>query len=466
MKPAPDGLSGADERAVRGRIRSLTGLAFPESLRTRLVEGVAHGMGCAGLKEPMEYLARLEGEPELLDDLVTRITVGETYFFRDPAQCELVRKRILPDLLRRRAGRPLRIWSAGCATGEEAYTLAILHGEVAGVTAPAHILGTDLSRQALARARSGRYPRRSLRSLPPEALGRYFKESDGAFLVARDRLGTVDFRYLNLAEDTYPTLASGAWAMDLILCRNVLIYFDREMAADVTRRMMASLAPGGWLLLGASDPLPPDPEPCDTVVTDAGIAYRRPDVESGPPPDAMVGMAPEIPWRSLGTLPRAVPPPRPPVAEPIEASRQEGAEGLDVWVTRVRHLANRGALEDASAECSRALTRHPMSAELTYLLGILSGEAGHPEAALSALRGALYLDSSLAVAHLGLAGVLLRMGNAQGARRSMMNAHGLLASQPPEAEVPASDGERAGRLLAACEAGLAILAGTGEQWTA
>lgn len=462
-------VSGSGRDPVHEHLRALTGLVFPDSRQDALRAGLARGMRRAGTGDPETYLSRLSREPALLDDLVADITVGETYFFRDAPQCRLLRDRILPELLGQRAGGRLRMWSAGCATGEEAYTLAILHAE-SGAAEPARIVGTDLSRPALARARRGRYGPWALRGLAPGDVARYFRRSGADFALDPELMREVEFRYLNLAEDAYPSFVSGISGMDLILCRNVLIYFDGRTAAQVIRRLMASLAPGGWLLLGASDPLPSEPGPCEVVVTDAGLAYRRsggvvrgsrPERTTAAPafpiaPEPVLPEATDAPPASPPGVPAAQSPPPPGPRRPAAPPSQPD---LLASITRVRSLANAGDLQAAGAACAAALDVHRTSAELTYLHGVLLAEAGRAVEAAAALRACLYLDRTLAVAHLALGGTLARLGDEAGARRALGNAERLLASHPPEVEVPAADGERGGRLLAAARAQLALLAG-------
>jgi len=463
--PFPVSAAGTGADRVHERVRALTGLTFPDNRQDTLRAGLVNGMKRAGTRDPETYLSRLANEPALLDDLVADITIGETYFFRDAPQCRLIRDRILPELLDERAGRSLRIWSAGCATGEEAYTLAIFHAE-AGAPEPARIVGTDISRPALARARRGRYGLWSLRGVPPSEIARYFRRSGSDFALHPELMRGVEFRYVNLAEDAYPSLASGIAAMDLILCRNVLIYFDGETAAQVIRRLMESLAPGGWLLLGASDPLPTDPAACEVVVTGAGLAYRRRGgaVRSSWPERTVAASTfsskPVPPGPTELRLPE--PPlakPQPPAAEAAPPAAHPSPPDLQATVARVRSLANAGDLQAAGGACAGALDLHRTSAELTYLHGVLLAEAGRLSEAAAALRVCLYLDRTLAVAHLALGGTLARLGDDAGARRALRNAERLLASQSPDAEVPASDGERAGRLAAAARAQLALLAG-------
>jgi chemotaxis protein methyltransferase CheR len=127
---------------------------------------------------------------------------------------------------------------------------------------------------ALKRAERGSYGRRSLRCVSPELTARYFESVGDSFELLPRLRRSVDFRFLNLAGEGWPSLESGVLAMDLILCRNVLMYFDAETVQRVAHRLLASLAPDGWLLIGASDPPLGRLVPCEVVVTTAGLAYR------------------------------------------------------------------------------------------------------------------------------------------------------------------------------------------------
>lgn len=503
---------------VRQAIIRLTGLVFPESRRKVLADGLERATRRAGAPGIAAYLARLEADPdsELLDDLVAEITVGETYFFRDPQQFGVIRDRILPSLVEHKADRPLRLWSAGCASGEEPYTLAILLSE-AGLCTPGQILGTDLSRAALARARRGRYGRWSLRGVPDDVVSTHFEPLSGEYSLRPGVRRLVEFRYLNLVADTYPSLATGVCGLDLILCRNVFIYFDEESTRRVASRLLDSLAPGGWLLMGASDPPLSGLVSCDVVVTPAGLAYRRasgprasvtgtaprratasaPPIASAPSPTApSVGTTPptyHVPSPASTPSPKRPSPPtggRPPAEGggerperpapttrhgPTEIARayiqrdygaavetatrliRQGAHGIEPWVILVRSHANVGDLDAAGRACAAGMDRHRTSAELAYLHGVLLAEAGRAEESAVALRAALYLDRSLVIAHLALSDVLKRLGDASAARRSLRNAERLLGGLAPDEIIPASDGERAGRLAAITRAQLAVL---------
>lgn len=470
-------------RAAGELVRARMGLVFGESRRSALEAGLATAMGRARLSDPQRYLECLQAQPELIDDLAGEITVGETYFFRDPQQCALIRDELLPA---RPGARALRIWSAGCATGEEPYTLAILARE-RGVTDSVRIVATDLSRRALAAARRGVYGRWSFRGVSEQIIGTYFRRAGERFELVPPVREAVDFRYLNLAEDVYPTIPTGIWGMDLILCRNVLIYFDAATVSRVARRLIDSLSDDGWLLLGASDPPLGDLVPCDVVVTSAGLAYRRPGRATNRPAPA-VSPTPRFALPPLPALepPALEPPAREPPAPlqpparsdgPAEAARLyderdygraaelAGRLVLDdgddpaLWIVLVRALANRGELAAAGQACAAALDRHRSSPELTYLHAVLLAEAGHRGEAADAARRALYLDRGLVVAHLALGGVLARLGDTDGARRALHNAGRLLDDMTSTQIVPASDGESAGRLAAMARLQLQLLSG-------
>ncbi len=452
-------------------MRQRTGLVFGEARRSAFEAGLLRAMHRGKLTEPAVYLAQLDTQLALLDDLVGEITVGETYFFREPQQFAVVRDQVVPAMVSNRPReRALRMWSAGCATGEEPYTLAIIAREL-GLEVAAHIVGSDLSRTALATARRGLYSRWSLRGVSDHVIQTYFESVDERFELIPAVREAVEFRYVNLAEDVYPSLSTGIWGMDLILCRNVLIYFDAGTVARVARRLIGSLSDDGWLLLGASDPPLGDMVPCDVVVTGGGLAYRRPGHAATRPTAAVVVTPPSA-------LP-PLPPPAvaPPTGEPSRVIPEQAASGVTaeaarlyaerdyeraaelarrfvqrdgsdpgLWIVLVRALTNRGELEAAGQACAAAIDRHRTSVELTYLHAVLLAEAGRHREAAGAARRALYLDRGLVVAHLMLGAALARLGDTNGALRSVRNAQRLLAGLPPQAIVPASDGEPAGRL--------------------
>jgi chemotaxis protein methyltransferase CheR len=205
-----------------------------------------------------DYVARAATDGAELDRLIELLRVGETRFFRHRAQLAVVAERVLPSLR-----GPVRAWSAGCASGEEAWTLAMLLAERGG---PFEVWATDLSPAALARAREGRYAAARVDAdVAPALRARYFRRI-GDDEVINDRLRShVRFETHNLLAPT------GGRELDLILCRNVLIYFDEARRAEAVARLVRALKPGGWLLVGYSETLRDHPE----LSAEAHAVYRK-----------------------------------------------------------------------------------------------------------------------------------------------------------------------------------------------
>ena len=191
------------------------------------------------------YATRLVDDAGELAALVEALRVGETRFFRHQAHIASLRDAVIPE--RARAGVNLRAWSAGCATGEEAWTLAILLAEAVGEKFD--LVATDLSAGALEVARAGRYPRCALAEIPAATRARFFVEEERFATVAAPLRRRVRFERKNLLDLGYPT------RQDIILCRNVLIYFEEARRDQVVERLAESLAPGGYLFLGYSETL-------------------------------------------------------------------------------------------------------------------------------------------------------------------------------------------------------------------
>ena len=456
-------------------IADRTGLAVGGARRLQMSTGLRRAMERAGFADAAAYEARLRADADSLEQLVEELLVGESYFFREPQQCRRLREEILPELRRMADGearegamarRALRIWSAGCAGGEEPYTLAILLDEAG--ERDALLLGSDLSRPAIAQARSARYRAWSLRSLEPAVVERWFLPAAGGYQLRDPLPARVTFDRINLVTDSYPGLSTGVWGMDLIVCRNVLIYFDRQTITQVAEKLFASLAPGGWLLTGSSDPPLQDLAPFEIVERVEGVFYRRPGAEPSAPrerprlvtPPPLPAFSAE-PAAALPPAPPTVPPPAPaPTLADVDARLRAGdyaqaaalAAGLerqpDAWALRVRAVANLRGPADAVLECEQGLRLHGLSVELHYLMAALLLAQGRDRPALDAARRLLYLDRSLAVGHLMMATILRRLGDAGAAARACQRAAELARDRRDGDAVPLGEGLTWGALRA------------------
>jgi chemotaxis protein methyltransferase CheR len=244
----------------------------PEAYQERcLRRRIAKHLRSSSAGDDAGYLARLQDDDAQLDALLAALSLHVSQFFRDPGTFRTLEAQILPDLCRRAraAGRAeLQLWSVGCAGGEEAYSLALLVDELAPAGLTVSILGTDVSAPALASARAGCYPPTRLTAVPAPVLDRYFTREDGGFRLSRAVRDRVSFaRHDLLAATAFP-------AADLILCRNVLIYFSRAEQARVIERFAAALPAGGVLVLGGTETLPVNPDLFQVELPGERI-YRR-----------------------------------------------------------------------------------------------------------------------------------------------------------------------------------------------
>jgi len=424
----------------------------------------------AGASSALAYLGDVRDGRTPVADLVNEIVVGETCFFRDAGQFELLRREIIPEL-RRQAGRGLAIWSAGCASGEEAYSLAMVASESAPEGAHDVVYGSDVSTRALAAARAGVYGAWSMRGVPADVIARIAVQRDKSYVV-RDRWRErVDFAYGNLAGAAPPVFpASGT--MDLVLCRNVLIYFDEAAVRRAAALLYGTLREGGYLLTSASDPPLWELAPFSTVTTCAGIVYRRLDARPSEAASPAPARLDAIPLASRAARLRGDRARRAAAGSdgPSALQRAAAAFATGAWkdaarlsaemddaetaLIHVRATANARGTPDAEQACAAAATQYPTSAALHHVHALLLLELDRFDDAALAERRVLFLDSTLAVGHLVMATIARHAGDVELARRSYRNARELLRDEPDDAAVALADGQRAGALRRAAEAAL------------
>jgi chemotaxis protein methyltransferase CheR len=257
-------LSQSDYCRFRELVRQKSGLQLANYRLPDLVRVIEELADKTGLSEPnslYELLCQSNSSGRAaLDQFIGALTVGESYFFRNRPHFDALEKKILPQLIESRQHvKRLRIWCAGCSTGEEPYSIAILLKRLLPDIArwKILILATDINRTALQKARTGLYRAWSLRQVPSQIESLYFTTQDTFnHQIRSDIRQMVTFSYLNLAKDIYPSILNNTYKLDLILCRNVLIYFDQSMFKQVVGRLYNTLLDDGWLVVGHAEPSP------------------------------------------------------------------------------------------------------------------------------------------------------------------------------------------------------------------
>jgi chemotaxis protein methyltransferase CheR len=407
--------------------------------------------------------------------LIERLTVGETYFLRNPAHFAALRGHILPSLIqqRRESGHlVLRLWSAGCATGEEPYSLAVTLRELLPDIDAWNIMimGTDISRESLDYAAKGNYGQRSFRKDTPAAFRRSYFRSNGK---GRDLLPEirrmVHFAYLNLVEDSYPTAATFTVGLDLIICRNVTIYFDQETTRRIARRFHESLVDDGWLIVGHSEPLGTIYEGFEPRNFTGAVIYQK-SSDPGPPsneiywPDQPTSSpqapTPDLNWIStaLDLLPAVAPPslkieaqtmPQAvKTAEPVEESAPEIDENSALGCYEMgKALADQMQWAEAHEWLHRAVEIEPLLIEAHFAHALIHQHQGDDQVALKAIKRTLYIDRNFTLGHFNLGVVCQRLGRIKEAIRAWKNARDLLQDTPPDELLLYGDGLTAGHLL-------------------
>ncbi len=443
------------------------GLHFPRERWRDLERGIAAAaseFGAADVESCVRWLMSAPLTRNQVEILASHLTVGETYFFREKRSFEVLETHILPELLRVRgeAGLCVRIWSAGCCTGEEPYSIAMLLDRLLPDAAKRNItiLATDINPRFVRKAAEGVYGEWSFRETPPWIRERYFnRRKDGRFEIKPQIRNMVTFSYVNLAEDTYPSLWNNTNAMDVIFCRNVLMYFGAEQAGQAVAKLRRSLLDGGWLITSPAE-TSGNLFSAFTAVEFPGVfLYRR--MAGGAPrivvaryqvPAFDVALRTSRP-QELTAQPESGPPIEP-LREPVRM--QETAPGgvykqeqdeRESPHHRARTCANQGKLAEAIEWCEKAIASDKLDPASHYLLATIRQEQGQGDAAAQSLKRALYLDPDFVLAHFALGNLCLSQGPHRDAERHFGNALALLRARPHAEILPESEGLTAGRLI-------------------
>jgi chemotaxis protein methyltransferase CheR len=436
------------------------GWSFEAGNLQRLEEVLARR--CRVLRQhPREYLRALAQEPgQEREALIQELTVGETYFFRHREQMDAFVQVALPERNTIRGARPLRLLSAGCSSGEEPFSLAILAREAGVAPQELQVVAADINPGALAKAARGRYTRWALRETPPDIRSRWFRQQGKELVLDRSLRESVTFREANLAAPS--SLPWPAGFFDVVFCRNFLMYLTMEQARRVVARLTFSLAPDGYLFLGHAETLRGLSDEFDLVSTHDCFYYRR---LCGVPARAV--RTEELPtslaqdWMELiqGASERirlmsresAEDPLHSPISAPMDlpqvrelAEREryeqalqafqqlplsacESGDGLQLHALLLLHL---GDLAGTETVCLRWLEREPMAPGAHYLLALCREGEGDLDGAAREHRAAVRLDPGFPMPHLRLGLLSRRAHDLPGARRELEKALLLLQSEP------------------------------------
>ncbi len=435
----------------------LTGLHFPEARWADLSRGLTAAANEFGFDSPracVDWLASGRVRPEEIETLAGHLTVGETYFLRDAASFAGLERKILPQLVAKRSAgnRALRLWSAGCCTGEEAYSLAITCARVLP-DLPAwniSILATDINPKFITKGQAGVYSDWSFRGVPDWLRPRFFTPAPGGKSSIDPGIKKlVHFGQLNLAKDVYPSLLNHTNAMDVIFCRNVLMYFTPDHQRRVVAALHRCLVDDGYLVVGAAE-ASASLFPMFRMENVGGAILCRKATRTGCTDSqpggasASLSIADPVPESAIVALPEPVihaelVTPSEPVAESVAPVTQS-------VLASARILAGQGLLDEALAFCQQAIAAERTDPLGYFLHAEICHELGRFQDEGISLRKVLYLDRDFVLAHYALAELHRRLGRQTEAKRHLEVALELLSAKGRDDIVPESDGMTCGRL--------------------
>lgn len=511
-------LDRADLERFRVLIAGRLGLHYEEGKLDFLGEVVRRRMDAVGITRVAPYLERLMSSPNGSDELralAEPLTVNETFFFRNADNFRAFTEVVLPERIRERsAERRLRILSAGCSSGEEAYSLAIRVREALPDPSSwdVKILGIDISPAIVAKARQARYSEWSLRATSEEDRQRYFRAEGKEFVLAPAIQKMVTFEERNLVDEDpsfWPSLNC-----DVVFCRNVLMYFTPEKARDVVRRISQALLPSGFFFLGHAETLRGLTQEFHLCHTHDTFYYRRRGADEAVVATATWAAAPQAPDAGSGALPAVVDSTaswvdviqrasdriarladggatsahRQSAAETaalpaartwdlglvLEAVRQErfadalqlitalpadAHEDPDALLLRAVLLTNNGRLAESEEACARLLVLDELNAGAHYVMALCREHVGDVRGAVDHDQTAAYLDPGFSMPRLHLGIMAKRSGDATTAQRELEQAAILLAREDAARVLLFGGGFSRDALLHLCRAELRAVGG-------
>jgi chemotaxis protein methyltransferase CheR len=385
-----------------------TGIKIRSEDSSNLLQKISKRIQALRMKDGFEYLQLLtstskESRAEW-DKLVSLITTGESYFLRDRGQIKLIQAHLLPDLINKMQGqKQLNLLSAGCSTGEEVYSLAIVMQENFPELDSwnVNLFGIDLNKEAISKAVQGIYPEWSFRGVENKYRSGYFRRQEAGWQVIDSLRQKVKFRQCNLVEDDLSFFPIGT--VDLIICRNVFIYFDKDKIALVLSKFIDLLRPGGYLLTGHTELQEQDITPLVVHSYPESLVYQKPDDLVMPTIELNLPSAP-IPLNNFKEVAKQ---------RFSEGLYSETIEYLQNWLSLnsqdeeaelllAKVYANQGQYKKAEEVCHRVLEANHLAVSFLQLLAQIAEEQGQKDEAKEYLRRAVLVDPNFVPGYLDL----------------------------------------------------------------
>jgi chemotaxis protein methyltransferase CheR len=494
--------------AVSKTVESILGLNFPPARWHDLSRALTKCAPTLGFDDPhtcVRWLLDVPVNEDRIEALAEYLTIGETHFFRDHKLFRALEDQIFPDLIaaRRLDGMNLKIWSAGCATGEEPYSIAILlHRMIPDLNRwKVTILGTDVNRTFLRKAEEGLYTQWSFREVPPDIERTCFRKSGNLSAIDQNIKEMVKFSHLNLAKGVFPNFSNGTDTVDIVFCRNVLMYFTPERQQQVIERFFQCLPEGGWLIVSPTEAPCVEHPKFESVSFDGVLVFRKnsgkpaeplpfqfpfvvPPVQDAPEPvpefDPLPWPVPDLDVPGQRSTPRFDSRPEPPASDlsqdksvPEEGSRyvdglilyEEGrypdavetllealrlnhlkpGESVAAMSVLARAYANQGQLSDALEWSEKAVEADRVNPIYHYVHASILQESERIDEAIASLNRAVFLDPKLVVAHFALGNLARGQGRFQVSERHYRSALSALGRYTDDSPVPASEGMTAAK---------------------
>lgn len=461
-------------------------LNFPKERWNDLERNIVSASNEFGYKEVEGFIYRLMSSPlthEHIEILTAHLTNNETFFWREHETFNVLEQKILPELITlRQDEKRIRIWSAGCSTGEEPYSIAIALSKLIPNISEWNItiLATDISPRILRKATAGLYSQWSFRNTPEWLKENYCmpKENNKFELIPAIK-SMVKFEYLNLADDVFPSPLNNTNAMDVIFCRNVLMYFTHDRFRQVTRGLYNSLIQGGYLVVSASElslqnftEFTPINVPGMVIYqkTSKKIKDRHKITFVEPPPEPVPFQLPQKPDHPIEWIkfkPYEIEKEIPdseniskqivPIYEETLKSFSQGNyedvidnlqtdhQNVEAQILLIRALANKGDLIEALKTCEETIAKNKLDPRLHYLYATILQENNQLTEAVASLKCAIYLDTNFVLSYYSLGKIYQRLGDLKNAKKSFAIVLSILNKCEGEEILFESEGLTAGR---------------------